>query len=135
MKQFVAILAFAIAAMGFSVAAPEAEFPDISIKELDKAIKDKKVFVIDVNGSKSFAKGHVPSAVDFQSSSDLAKVLPKDKKALVVAYCGGPRCSAYKRAAKEAKKLGYTNVRHLSAGISGWLQAGMKTEKAEKKDS
>ena len=31
-------------------------------------------------------------------------------------------------AAKAAKELGYTNVKHLSAGISGWKDAGEKTE-------
>ena len=28
----------------------------------------------------------------------------------------------------EAKALGYTNVKHLAAGISGWKKAGEKTE-------
>jgi rhodanese-related sulfurtransferase len=54
--------------------------------------------------------------------------LPSDKGALVVAYCGSPACSAYKAAANKAKELGYTNVKHLSAGISGWKKAGEKTE-------
>ncbi len=31
--------------------------------------------------------------------------------------------------ARHAEKLGYKNVKHMSAGISGWLQAGEKTEK------
>jgi rhodanese-related sulfurtransferase len=60
---------------------------------------------------------------------NLAKSLPADKGALVVAYCGGPTCGAYAAAAKAAKELGYTNVKHMSAGISGWMQAGEKTEK------
>jgi rhodanese-related sulfurtransferase len=36
---------------------------------------------------------------------------------------------AYKQAATAAEKLGYKNVKHLSAGISGWKDAGEKTEK------
>ena len=55
---------------------------------------------------------------------NLAKLLPKDKNTLVVAYCGGPGCSAYKRGAAAAEKLGYKNIKHLSAGISGWKKAG-----------
>lgn len=58
-------------------------------------------------------------------------MLPKDKDALIVAYCGGPRCGAYASAAKAAEKLGYTNVKHLTAGISGWQEAGEKMEKAQ----
>ncbi|HXJ74270.1 MAG TPA: rhodanese-like domain-containing protein, partial [Candidatus Dormibacteraeota bacterium] len=106
------------------------EFPDISIEELKSALEAKKVTLIDVNGPQSYKKGHIPSAVEFGTiKGDLATALPKDKKALVVAYCGGPTCQAYTAAATAAKKLGYKNVKHLSAGISGWVQAGEKTEK------
>ncbi|HXJ58740.1 MAG TPA: rhodanese-like domain-containing protein [Verrucomicrobiae bacterium] len=106
------------------------EFPDISIEELKTALEAKKVTLIDVNGPQSYKKGHIPSAVEFGTiKGDLATALPKDKKALVVAYCGGPTCQAYTAAAIAAKKLGYKNVKHLSAGISGWVQAGEKTEK------
>ena len=109
------------------------EYPDISIKDLQAAIKDGKVTVIDVNGARSFAKGHIPTAIDFASSQkDLAKLLPEDKKTLIVAYCGGPSCGAYKRGAAAAKKLGYTNVKRLAAGISGWKKAGADLEKAKK---
>lgn len=127
---------FAVVACLFAaVTSAQAEaYPDISIKDLKKAIAEKKVVVIDVNGSKSYAKGHVPTAIDFSAKgTDLEKTLKgKDKDTLVVAYCGGPSCGAYKKAASKAKALGFTNVKHLSAGISGWLQAGEKTEKAEK---
>lgn len=127
MKKLLATLC-AIAISAVSVFA--GEYPDISIAELKKAIADKKVAVIDVNGSSSYSKGHVPTAVNFaEVKGDLAAALPKDKDTLVVAYCGGPSCSAYTKAANAAKELGYTNVKHLSAGISGWLQAGEATEK------
>jgi rhodanese-related sulfurtransferase len=109
------------------------EFPDISVEDLKKAIADKKAVVIDVNGSDSWKEGHVPTAIDFETKkAELAKLLPADKNALIVAYCGGPSCGAYAAAAKEAKKLGYTNVKHLSAGISGWKKAGEKTEAGKK---
>lgn len=126
MKKLIALLAAAF------IAAPvlAAEYPDISIAELKQAIADKKVVVIDVNGSGSYAKGHVPTAIDYSAAKgDLASKLPADKGTLVVAYCGGPSCNAYQKAANAAKELGYTNVKHLSAGISGWLQAGEATEK------
>jgi rhodanese-related sulfurtransferase len=105
------------------------EFPDISVADLKKAIADKKAVVIDVNGSDSWKAGHVPTALDFDAVKESLKAkLPADKKALIVAYCGGPRCNAYTAAANAAKELGYTNVKHLSAGISGWKAANEKTE-------
>ncbi len=126
MKKLFAILA----ATAFSVFAVGAgEFPDVEIKELKAAIDAKKVTVIDVNGTKSFNKGHIPTAINFEAEKDrLAKLLPEDKDALIVAYCGGPACMAYKEAARAARELGYRNVKHLSAGISGWRQAGMPVE-------
>jgi|TARA_Y100000994_G_scaffold92168_1_gene76072 rhodanese-related sulfurtransferase len=127
MKKLLALFATAILALNVQAG----EYPDISITDLDKAIKSGKVVVIDVNGAKSFTKrGHIPGAVSFTGAKDLAKQLAKaDKGALVVAYCGGPSCSAYKRGASAAEKLGFKNVKHLSAGISGWIKAGKKLEK------
>jgi rhodanese-related sulfurtransferase len=105
--------------------------PEISIQDLKKAIEDKSVTVIDVNGSDSYKDGHIPTAIDFEAKADkLKEVLPKEKDALIVAYCGGPQCMAYKAAVKAAVAAGYTNVKHLPAGISGWKSAGEKTEKA-----
>ena len=106
------------------------KFPDISHDELKKAIEDKKVALIDVNGSDSYKAGHIPGAIDFEATKEeLASKLPKDKNALVVAYCGNEACGAYAAAAKKAKELGYTNVKHYSKGIAGWKKAGEKTEK------
>jgi rhodanese-related sulfurtransferase len=125
MKKLLTLALALVAASGFA-----AEFPDISIADLKTAIADKKVVVIDVNGSSSYSAGHVPGAIDFASKgADLASALPADKNTLVVAYCGGPSCSAYKKAANKAAELGYTNVKHLSAGISGWKKAGETLEK------
>ncbi|MEO7299484.1 MAG: rhodanese-like domain-containing protein [Verrucomicrobiota bacterium] len=127
MKKLIA-LAIATVFVGNIYAA---EFPDVSIADLKSAIAAKKVTVIDVNGSKSYKKGHIPTAIDFDAhENNLTSVLPKDKDALIVAYCGSPKCRAYKEAATAAEKLGYKNVKHLSAGIVGWKSAGEKVETA-----
>ena len=106
------------------------EFGDISIEDLQKAIFAKKVAIIDVNGQGSFQNGHIPGAINFSSQKQaLKKLLPSNKNTLIVAYCGGPSCRAYLRGAKAAAELGYNNVRHLSAGISGWKKSGNKVAK------
>ncbi len=128
MKKLLTTLAAAL----FAVTGFAGEFPDISVTDLKAAIEAKKVTVLDVNGSDSFKAGHIPGAVDFRAKkAEIAKSLPAEKDALVVAYCGGPTCGAYAAAAKAAKELGYTNVKHLSAGISGWKSAGEKLEAAK----
>jgi len=105
-------------------------FPDITLPDLKAAIAEKKVTLLDVNGPISYANGHIPGAIDFTAhKSDLATVLPTDKSALVVAYCGNEHCGAYARAAEAAQKLGYTNVQHFKPGIAGWVAAGEPTAK------
>ncbi|MGD0538707.1 MAG: rhodanese-like domain-containing protein [Verrucomicrobiota bacterium] len=120
-----------VATLVLAAAASAAQFSDISITELKSAIETKKVVLLDANGTTSYQSGHIPGAIDYTAvKKDLAKVLPKDKNALVVAYCGGPACGAYQAAAKAAKDLGYKNVKHLAAGISGWKEAKETIEKA-----
>ena len=49
----------------FTATAFAGEFADITIPELKKAIAEKSVTIIDVNGSDSYKAGHNPAAVDF----------------------------------------------------------------------
>ena len=125
MKKLVAMIAGA-----FLVANVYAgEVKDVTIPDLKAEMAAGKVTLLDANGTKSWKEGHIPGAIDFKGSKDnLASLLPKDKNAPVVAYCGGPQCQAYKAAVKAAEDLGYTNIKHLPAGISGWKKAGEKTE-------
>lgn len=126
MKQILTYIVLLSAA----VAMQAGEFADISIDKLKAAIAAKEVTLIDVNGTESWKQGHIPGAIEFQSKKEkLASLLPKEKSSLIVAYCGGPKCKAYQEAAKAAKDLGYTNVKHLSAGIAGWKEAGQEVEK------
>ena len=111
------------------LAQAQAKFPDISTEDLKKAIAEKKVTLIDVNGTDSWQQGHIPGALDFDAiEKEIAKHLPADKSALIVAYCGNERCLAYQAGAQAAQKLGYKNVKHYSKGIAGWKKAGEKTE-------
>ena len=126
MKTIITILATAV----FAVAAYAGEFPDVSITEVKALAESKKAVFIDVNGTESFQKGRVPGALNYAAiKGKLAESLPKDKDTLIVAYCGGPKCKAYQSAAIAAERLGYKNIKHMSAGISGWQKAGEKMDK------
>jgi rhodanese-related sulfurtransferase len=105
----------------------EEHYPLISRQELADASTAGTAFIVDVNSDESFKKVHVPGAIHFGShEKDFATLLPKDKGAMIVAYCGGPQCTAWKKAAKQACEQGYTNIRHFKGGISGWVK-GLKT--------
>jgi len=125
MKKLLALLL----TTAFVVAVHAAEFKDINITEVKSLSDSKSAVIIDVNGTESYNAGHVPGALNFDAiKGKLAASLPADKGALIVAYCGSPACKAYIKAAKAAEKLGYTNNKHMPAGISGWKEAGLKTE-------
>jgi rhodanese-related sulfurtransferase len=101
--------------------------PAIAKADLEKAIADKAVTLIDCNGSDSFAKGRLPGAIDLEASkADLAAKLPKDKAALVVVYCGGVKCGAWKSGCAAVSALGYTNVKHFPEGLAGWDAAKLE---------
>ena len=126
MKKLVTLLATVLVAASVFAG----EFPDISVTEVKALAESKKAVIIDVNGSESYAKGHIPGALNYAAiEHNLIGALPKDKNTPIVAYCGGPKCKAYQDAANAAQKLGYKNIKHMSAGISGWKDAGQKLEK------
>jgi rhodanese-related sulfurtransferase len=130
--RHVLALTIALFAGAGIVRAEDATYPNITHDELVKAIEAKKVTLLDANGTETYKDGHIPKAIDFEKQEkELAKKLPADKSALIVAYCANERCTAYRSAAKAAKELGYTNIKHYPKGILGWKSAGGEVEKAE----
>ena len=61
MKKILALFATAVLA----TSAYAGEFPDISVTEVKTLAETKKAVIIDVNGTESYNKGHVPGAVNF----------------------------------------------------------------------
>jgi rhodanese-related sulfurtransferase len=96
-------------------------YTDVNMTEMQKLVTDSKATIIDVNTEESYAKSHIPNSIHFASNKEnFAKVLPEDKNQLIVAYCGGKMCTAWKQAAQKACELGYKNIKHFSEGITGW---------------
>lgn len=100
----------------------------ISFEDLKKLISEKKVVLLDCNGTESYTKGHIPSALNAKAEG-VEKKLPADKKALIVSYCGSEKCTAWQDGAAKLSKLGYTNIKHFEGGLKGWQAAGGELEK------
>lgn len=114
----------------------QTRFPEIKREELVRAMEAKSVFLVDANGTESYAEGHIPGAINFEALGErFAEALPQDKEALIVAYCGGPGYKAWCTAADKLEEMGYKNIRHYKGGIKEWKTAGLATEKPAKKDS
>ena len=134
MKRLILAVQLAIVSVGngfYSLAqAAEHLTPEVSLEELKKIVATKSATIIDGNGTEIYKSGHIPGAIHFgKHQSDLASVLPKDKNAPIIAYCGGPLCTAWEEPAGKAKALGYTNIRHFKGGIKGWKSAGQAVDK------
>lgn len=105
-------------------------YPKITRDSLSELISLGQVIVVDANGTGSFSERHIPDALNFEAVGPLwPKGLPKDRNALIVAYCGGPRCMAWKSPAQTLTRLGFGNVRHYPGGISEWEENRMTVER------
>ena len=80
--------------------------------------------LFDARPVKHFGKAHVPSARPAHPKDDnFLGLLPGDKDALLVFYCGGPTCPFTGVAVDMAGKAGYTNLKGYQAGLPGWVKS------------
>lgn len=103
----------------------------VSPTELQRMMQSGGATTIDVNARKSWVTARVPGARHLDPESYGEADLPADKDALLVFYCSNPLCRKAPGAARRAKAMGYRNVRVLSAGIRGWIGAGLPTDSGE----
>jgi len=99
----------------------------ISPQDLLALVQGSRVTTFDVNSPQSWARAHVPGALNLDAGFKESE-LPPDKNSAVVFYCSSFLCTKAPNAALRAKRMGYTNVHVMSAGISGWLAAGLPTQ-------
>lgn len=96
----------------------------IAPRELHACIERGAVAVYDLNGQASWLKARVPGARHLVPDFDAA-ALPPDHATPLVFYCSNPLCRKAPNAERRAEKFGYRDVWVMSAGISGWLGAGL----------
>ena len=111
--------------MGLRTIAPSA---------LLQLIERRTVTVIDVNPRSSWAKARVPGAINLDPVQYSERDLPADKDAVLVFYCSNLMCRKAPNAARTAKGMGFTNVHVMSAGIKGWVDAGLAVESGDPGD-
>jgi rhodanese-related sulfurtransferase len=101
----------------------------ISPAQLNRLVQGEvRVAVVDVNAPQSWNRAHVPGAVNLGPHDFRESDLPTDKDATLVFYCSNPMCRKAPTAGRRAKKMGYSDVHVMSAGISGWLAARLPNE-------
>jgi rhodanese-related sulfurtransferase len=134
-KYLLALLILALPACAREEAAPRGqaaervELPTVSVDELASLIADGKGAAIDANNQATRERqGVIPGATILSHFEryDLAE-LPDDRSRALVFYCANEHCGASHAAAEKAKLAGWTDVRVLPAGITGWKKAGKAT--------
>jgi rhodanese-related sulfurtransferase len=103
----------------------------ISPEELLGLVERRAVTAIDVNSRSSWLRAHVPGARTLDHANYHARDLPANLDAPIVFYCSNPLCRKAPLAARRAKGFGYTDVRVMPAGITGWIAAKLPTEAGE----
>jgi rhodanese-related sulfurtransferase len=91
----------------------------ISPVGLNELMQKQKVTVVDVNSRQSWEKARVPGALNLDPANYNDSDLPPDKESSLVFYCSNPLCRKAPNAARRAEKMGYGNVKVMSAGITG----------------
>jgi len=110
--------------------AAKKEVKEITVKEAHQLIqKNPDLELIDVREESEFSAGHLPGAKNLSKGiieRDIEKAVPNNRKTLLL-YCGGGFRSAL--ASVNLKKMGYENVISMDGGYTGWVEAGLPTEK------
>jgi len=108
--------------------AAEDKRPTVTTATLAVLIRAKvPMTILDARGVLPGGGPTIPGAVAMTPAVGLdeaAPVLP-DKDALIVTYCGGPKCPLSSMLAEQLHKLGYTNILEYRDGITGWTAAGL----------
>ena len=95
--------------------------------ELERAMKNNEVNVIDVRATEDYADGHIPGAVNLPKDQwHTLKGLQKDK--MNVLYCYSQVCHLAATAAVEFASKGYPII-ELDGGWRWWRDDGFKIEK------
>ena len=102
----------------------------ITRDELQVAIANGEVTVVDALPASYFEQQHLPGAVNLfveDAATRAAEVLP-DQGAAIVTYCSNESCPNSEGVARTLTRLGYTDVRKYREGIQDWVEAGLPTE-------
>ncbi len=124
---------FTLAFSFFASTAFAGDTPPISQQELLTALKasNHNIVVLDVRSEGEYNQGHIANAINV--SHDLVKEklgeLTQYKDSTVVVYCRSGRRAAF--AESILAKNGFSDLRHLSGDMNGWVEAELPVVSSE----
>ena len=96
----------------------------MSINDLQEALRDSRIILLDVRPALEYQAGHLPEARSIPISELQARMkeLPQDRE--IVAYCRGPYCVFADEAVSLLRAHGYP-ARRLQEGVAEWQHLGL----------
>lgn len=102
----------------------------IAREALREKMEAQEDFVlVDVLSPESYARGHLPGAINMPVSDIEPAALGKlSRDDAVVVYCASFECQASSAAARKLEEMGYTGVIDYEGGLADWKDAGYPLE-------
>ena len=101
---------------------------EIDNRAAEELARSGRAVLIDVREESEWQAAHAAHARYLGRGileRDIEKMVP-DPNTPIICYCGGGFRSAL--AADNLQKMGYTNVRSMAGGFTGWKAAGLPTD-------
>jgi rhodanese-related sulfurtransferase len=104
--------------------------PPVEIEELEAALEDPDVVVIDAQGEGGYERAHITGAINFdlddvekQASTDIS-----DEGRRIILYCTDQDCLGAEFVGTLLVEAGYSNIGRFPGGVDGWAKAGRPIE-------
>jgi rhodanese-related sulfurtransferase len=108
---------------------------EISVHQVQAALANPEIMILDVREEDEFAEGHIPGAynvprgfLEVKADLEHKKRDPElaDRTRKIVCYCGGGFRSAL--AAHTLQLMGFDHVESMEGGWSSWSEAGLPVQ-------
>lgn len=97
----------------------------MSLEEVQQALADGSIHLVDVREPHEFAAGHIPGSTNMPLSSFDPSELPTDKPVVLSCRSGGRTLQGLER----AQASGRTDIHtHFAGSMNAWLAAGLPVE-------
>ncbi|MDP4269054.1 MAG: rhodanese-like domain-containing protein [Bacteroidota bacterium] len=126
MKKWISMLLLFIG-MGTAMA-QSGKIQSLSVNDFEKAIKQKKMQLVDVRTPEEFKSGHIKGALNFDVKNPEFdnQILKLKKKSPVAVYCRSGHRS--KIAAQKLSEKGFSVI-ELDRGFNDWAGQGKPVER------
>lgn len=104
----------------------DVKLPPVDISEVEAALADDSIVVIDAQGPGGFETEHIPGAINFglDQVAEQAALEIGDPNRRVIIYCTDVNCVGAEFVGTLLIEAGYTNIGRYPEGIAGWRDAG-----------